>query len=87
MATYSDPVVSIQTGTGTYTCPSGKHARVSVRTAFNGGTNSCTVAGVDIFNGNAAGWVGHFEVILNAGESVVFGAGGGSWTALEYSNP
>jgi hypothetical protein len=88
MATYNDATVSIQSGTGTYTCPTGKFARVSLRAANDGNQNSVTVAGVSgIFGINTAAINGHREVILTAAETITAGTGTISWTALEFSQP
>jgi len=88
MATYSDTVVSIQTGTGTYTCPTGKFARVSLRSDFSASPATVSVAGVSsVIESTAGGRSGLFEVILAAGETIVPNSGTISWTALEYSAP
>lgn len=94
MATYSDVVVSIQSGAGTtndvvfYTCPTGKFAKVSLRIAdtsriFQGTTNGdpevCDSATTPSI------------VYLTAGQQLYHFAGGGfpkySFTAFEYSAP
>lgn len=89
MATYSDSVVSTQTGTGTYTVPAGKFARVSIRVDFAGGNeNTISIAGVsNVFDLGASTSVLIAEVILASGEVLNPGSATISWTALEYSNP
>ena len=88
MASYSDTVVSIQTGTGTYTCPTGKFARVSLRADFTASSATISIAGVtSVLETTAGGRTTGIEVILNAGETIVPNTGSISWTALEYSAP
>jgi hypothetical protein len=92
MATYVDPVVSIQTGnlsaSGTlYTCPAGKFAKVNIRFTATTGTNSLSIDGAKVIDENAT--VRSTTVYMNAGQTLVFTESDGfaSYTAFEYAAP
>lgn len=95
MATYSDVVVNIATGSGIpgetiYTVPGGRWAVVSVRVAAGTGSFTANAGGGVVVNTNYGACA---ETILDAGQSlslsgVTGGEGGtGGFTAVEYAKP
>lgn len=97
MATYSDIVVNIGsgsvTGTGTaYTCPAGRNALCTVGFEADGaGTQEVTVAGQVVFVASGADTFIATQVFVASGDTIAASSSAGVTTltvrAREFANP